>query len=168
MGAHVWAPVDDETTMNYSVDFDPAQPFAPDEPKRSKAWLGIHTENFPGTDRAIQNKANDYLIDRAAQKKGGSFTGIRGLGVQDCGIQESMGPIAERTIEHLGISDTIIIKLRRFLLDALATMEAGGRLPGLDPAAYRVRSARFKLPKGRDYTEAVDDFVRIRELAAAK
>ena len=27
----------------------------------------IHTENIPGTDRAIRNKANDYLIDRALQ-----------------------------------------------------------------------------------------------------
>jgi hypothetical protein len=31
-----------------------------------------------------------------------------------------------------------------------------------------VRSARFKLPKGRHYDEAVDEFVRIRPPVAAK
>jgi len=86
---------------------------------RSKAFNGIHTENIPGTDRAVQNRDNDYLIDRALQASGGSFTGMRGLGIQDCAIQESMGPIANRTIEHLGISDTAIVKIRRLLLQAL-------------------------------------------------
>ena len=70
-------------------------------PKRTsrarKAYNGIHTENIPGTDRAIQNRDNDYLIDRALQASGSSYTGMRGLGIQDCAIQESMGPIADRT-----------------------------------------------------------------------
>ena len=63
--AHVWAPIDDENTMLYSIDFKPDRPFTEDELKRSKEWRGIHTENIPGTDHAIRNRANDYLIDRA-------------------------------------------------------------------------------------------------------
>ena len=168
MGAHVWAPIDDHNTLNYSVDFNPLRPLTDADLKRSKEWRGIHTRNIPGTDRAAQNKDNDYLIDREAQKSGGSYTGIFGLGVQDCGIQESMGPIADRTIEHLGVSDTIIIKLRKLLLETLANVEAGQPPPGLEPASWRVRSARFTLPKGRDYSEGIDQFVRVREPASAK
>ncbi len=99
--AHMWMPIDDENTMLYSIDFHPDRPFTEEELERSKNFEGIHTENFPGSDRAILNKANDYMIDRALQSSGKSFTGIKGLGAQDCGIQESMGPISDRTLEHL-------------------------------------------------------------------
>jgi nitrite reductase/ring-hydroxylating ferredoxin subunit len=168
MGAHVWVPIDDETTMNYSVDFNPVRPLEDKEMEKSRNFLYIHTRNIPGSDRAVQNRDNDYLIDREAQASGRSFTGITGLGIQDCGIQESMGPIADRTIEHLGMSDTIIIKLRRLLLDTLKDMEEGRKLPGMDPATWQVRSARFRLAKGRPFMPAIEDAVRIRAPVAAK
>src|SRR5207249_210122 len=129
---------------------------------------GIHTENIPGTDRAIQNKDNDYLIDRVAQASGGSFTGMRGLGIQDCAIQESMGPIADRTLEHLGISDTAIVKIRRLLLQALKDHAAGKPLPGSNPKSWRVRSARYKAPAGASFAETMERHVRIDTLAAAE
>ena len=70
MAAHVWAPIDDENTMLYSINFNPYRPLTDEEMKREKAWRGIHTENIPGSDHAIRNKANDYLIDRALQASG--------------------------------------------------------------------------------------------------
>jgi len=163
-GAHVWAPMDDENTMLYSVDFLPDRPLNDEDLARSKAWQGIHTENIPGTDRAIQNKDNDYLIDRALQASGESCTGMRGLGIQDCGIQESMGPIADRTIEHLGVSDTGIIKIRLLLLQALKDHAAGKPLPGIDPASHQVRSARYNAPIGKSFAETMDRHVRIDSL----
>jgi len=74
-----------------------------------------------------------------------------------------MGPIADRSIEHLGLSDSVIIKLRRLLLQTLKDHADGKDLPGLDPAAYRVRSGRFTLPAGKPFEEAVDEFVRIKQ-----
>jgi len=162
--AHVWAPIDDENTMLYSVDFHPRRPLTEADLARSKAFNGIHTENIPGTDRAIQNRDNNYLIDRALQSSGGSFTGMRGLGIQDCAIQESMGPIADRTVEHLGISDTAIVKIRRLLLQALKDHAAGKPLPGADPRSYRVRSARFKAPSGATFAQTMERHVRIDTL----
>ncbi|HEX9810188.1 MAG TPA: Rieske 2Fe-2S domain-containing protein [Alphaproteobacteria bacterium] len=160
--AHVWAPMDDENTMLYSIDFQPDRPFTEEELARSKDFGGIHTENIPGTDRATMNKDNDYLIDRALQASGESFTGMRGLGIQDCSIQESMGPIADRTAEHLLIGDTAIVKIRRLLLDTLKDHAAGRPLPGLDPASYRVRSVRYEAPKTVPFTEEmVDRLVRV-------
>jgi len=134
----------------------------------SKNFHFIHPELLPGSDRAVLNKDNDYGVDRALQKSGKSFTGMFGLGIQDCGIQESMGPVADRTIEHLGVSDTTIIQIRRLLLSTLKDFTAGGTPPGLDPASYRVRSGRFKLEKGKALTDGVNEFVRIKEQVFAK
>jgi nitrite reductase/ring-hydroxylating ferredoxin subunit len=168
IGAHVWVPIDDETTMNYCVEYWPDRPLSAADIADSKESFFIHPELLPGTERPVANKDNNYLIDRVLQKSGRSFTGIKGIGRQDGSIQESMGPIADRTIEHLGASDSVIIKLRRLLLQTLKDFTAGRPLPGLDPAAYRVRSGRFTLPPGRDFTAAVDDYVRIKETVPAQ
>jgi len=158
--AHVWAPIDDETTMLYSVDFHPSRPLTEQDLARSKAGLGIHTENIPGTDRAVRNRSNDYLIDRALQASGASYTGMKGFGTQDCGIQESMGPIADRSREHLLACDAAIVKIRRLLLQMLKDHAAGKPLPGMNPASYRVRSGRFEAKNGIPFAEAMEQYVR--------
>ncbi|HTI88848.1 MAG TPA: Rieske 2Fe-2S domain-containing protein [Alphaproteobacteria bacterium] len=163
--AHVWAPIDDDNTMLYSVDFHPTRPLNDEDLSRSKAGKGIHTENIPGTDYSIANKRNDYLIDREWQASGKSYTGIKGFGNQDCSIQESMGPIADRSKEHLLPSDAAIAKIRRLLLQTLRDMEAGKPLPGMDPASYRVRSTRLELPKGTPFAEQMMQHVRVQSAA---
>jgi len=151
--AHMWMPIDDENTMLYSIDFQPDHPFTDEELERSVTYHGIHTENHPGTDHAIANKANDYLIDRELQAHGGSYTGMKGLGVQDCAVQETMGPISDRTREHLLIGDSAIVKLRRLLLQTLKDMEAGKQLPGIDPRTFRVRSTRYEAPRDEPFLD---------------
>ncbi len=162
MGAHVWAPMDDESTMLYSIDFQPDRPLEESDIERSTSWLGIHTENIGASDHAVRNADNHYLIDRELQRSGASFTGMKGLGIQDCAIQESMGPIADRTIEHLGVSDTAIIRIRRLLIQTVEDFQRGVTPPGLAPASYRVRSARFALPEETPFGQAVDEFVAVR------
>src|SRR5262249_31016472 len=71
------------------------------------------------------NRDNAYLIDRAVQKTE-TFTGIDGINVQDRAIQESMGPICDRSQEHLGPADKGIIQMRRLLREAISTVRAGG------------------------------------------
>ena len=159
-GAHMWVPIDDENTMLYSISFNPHRPFTPEDLAEETGWIGIHTENVPGTDHAIANKGNDYLIDRALQASGTSFTGLTGFGVQDCAIQESMGPIADRSIEHLLSSDIAIAKIRRLMLDTLKDLAAGGEPPGLDPASYRVRSTRYAAPRDAKFLDEVRERVR--------
>jgi nitrite reductase/ring-hydroxylating ferredoxin subunit len=168
LAAHVWAPMDDENTMLYSVNFDPHRPLTEEDLEREKAWRGIHTENGPGTDRAIQNRDNDYMIDRELQASGRSFTGLKGLGVQDCGMQESMGPIADRTLEHLLPSDAAIVRIRRRLLQTLRDHAAGKPLPAIDPASYRVRATRFEAPRGAAFAEMAAERVRTDTPVAAQ
>ena len=160
LGSHVWVPIDDENTMLYSCDYNPDRPFTQAELDYCASGLYTHTKNIPGTDRPIWNRDNDYLIDRALQRSGDSYTGIASIGMQDCAIQESMGPIADRSLENLGVSDMGIAKIRRFLLNAVRDHEAGGTPPGMNGASYRVRSARFRLPASAGFAGAVDQHVR--------
>ncbi len=159
--AHVWMPIDDENTMLYSINFNPYRAFTPEDLARETSFDGIHTENIPGTDRAVANKDNDYLIDRALQASGRSYTGMKGLGIQDCSVQESMGPVSDRTREHLLPTDVAIAKIRRLLLDTLKDLAAGKEPPGLDPRSFRVRSARFQAPREADVLDDVRARVRV-------
>jgi hypothetical protein len=72
----------------------------------------------PGTYRPLANKDNDYLIDRAAQKRGDSYSGVEGIAIQDGSLQESMGPIVDRTKESLVSTDNGIIMARHRLMRA--------------------------------------------------
>ena len=166
--AHVWAPMDDENTMLYSVNFDPDKPLTDAALERETAWRGIHTENIAGTDRAIANQDNDYLIDRALQASGRSYTGITGLGVQDCAVQESMGPIADRGQEHLLLCDAAVAGIHRLLLQSLKDHAAGKPLPGQDPASYRVRSIRVEASSNEPFSETVKRHLRPQPPAAAE
>jgi len=154
--------------MLYSINFHPSRPLTDEDLARETSFRGIHTENMPGTDHAIRNKANDYLIDRALQASGASFTGMKGLGTQDCAIQESMGPIADRTQEHLLASDAGIIKIRRLLLQTLKDHAAGKPLPGMRPDSYRVRSARCEAPNGQPVADLIERHVRVETQVAAE
>lgn len=58
-----------------------------------------------------------------------------GMGEEDINVHdqwavESMGAIADRTREHLGTSDKVIMANRRVLLKAIETVQAGGVPPG--------------------------------------
>ena len=92
--------------------------------------------DFVGPDyRKLRNIRNNYFQDRQVQKTV-NFTGIEEFLNQDACATESMGPIADRTKEHLGVSDSYVIQVRRFLLKALRDLQAGKPPPGLvyDPA----------------------------------
>ena len=89
----------------------------------------------PGTFRPLANKDNDYLIDRAAQKAGKTYSGVEGIAMQDASLQESMGPIVDRTKENLVSTDNGIIMARhRLLRAAKALADKGIMPPGVDPA----------------------------------
>jgi len=87
--------------------------------------------DFVGPDyQKLRNIRNNYLQDRKVQKTV-NFTGIEEFLNQDACATESMGPIVDRSKEHLGVSDSYIIQVRKFLLKALRDFQAGGQPLGL-------------------------------------
>ena len=95
-----------------------------------------------------RTRANDWLIDREVQRTK-TYTGIQGVNTQDLAVQESMGPIEDRTREHLGTTDKAIIELRYLLLDSITDYKKGIEPRGLNPKTYRgIRSGDLVLPNG--------------------
>ena len=115
-----------------------------------------NTSDSLGRWRLTANAENDYLMDWDGQKANKSFTGIPGIHTQDQAITESMGTIQDRTNEHLGSSDLMIIRTRKSILDAAAALhEKGITPPGVDdPTVYRVRGGGTYLPREDDWLEA--------------
>lgn len=153
IGGHAWVPIDDETVMVWSLNYHPVRALTSTEVNLYKSGGEIHTPTIPGTFLPVRNKGNDYLIDRDLQK-GASLSGIKGIAAQDQAMQESMGPIVDRTTEHLGTSDTAVIMMRRLLMKAAKEVAAGGNPPGLNPESQRVRSISVTLPKEESWVEA--------------
>jgi phthalate 4,5-dioxygenase oxygenase subunit len=160
---HFWVPIDEENTWVYTFDYHPARALTPDERQAMKDGHGVHSRNIPGTYRPMENKDVDYLMDRAAQKRGETFSGIRGIAQQDASLQESMGPIVDRTKERLVSSDTGIIKARQKLRKAVeALRDEGIAPPGVDPAHHRVRSAAIVLPQAESFIDSAREAVEVR------
>src|SRR5919199_482478 len=142
-------PIDDEAMMGFTVTWHPERPLRRDEIGQIESWLGVHTEVDPRTFKPVRNKDNDYLIDRGYQRGGRSYTGIRGIREEDLAVQESMGAVCDRTIEHLGSADLAVIAMRRRLLEAVRGLAERGQTPyeTRNADAYRVRSAALVLPR---------------------
>ena len=128
-----------------------------------RTGAGIHVKYIPGTYVPLQNKRNDYLMDRNAQNAGLTFSGIEGIGMQDASLQESMGPIIDRSLEKLMPTDKGIVMARRRLLNAAAANREGKPIPGLSPASQRVRSCALELPMDVPFDEGAKDGI-VREL----
>jgi hypothetical protein len=111
----------------------------------------------------VINKDNDYLIDRAAQKRGETYCGVRGIAMQDAAVQESMGPIQDRSKENLVSTDNAIIMARHRLLRAANDLSKGIDPPGLATAGQRVRSATFVLPIDVPFAQAKRADLTVRE-----
>ena len=82
-------------------------------------------------------------------QRGRSYSGLTGVQTEDFAVQESMGPIYDRTKEHLGTSDVAVIRMRRLMLDSVARFEADGTPPlGLrEPVRYgKLRAEERMIP----------------------
>jgi phthalate 4,5-dioxygenase len=156
---HFWVPIDDTHTCTYNWMYSAERtiPLTPEFAEISETSSGRGSTLSDPNDRyrLIQNYANDYLIDRQVQKTK-TFTGIHGVNTQDVAIQEGMGPLVDRSREHLGTTDRAIIVMRQLLLEAVATAEAGGIPRGIDASSYRhVRALDHLIPKELDWNDAL-------------
>jgi hypothetical protein len=159
--ARAWVPMDDHHTLALTISKTPPRGV-------TYSWTPTPanaTETIPnGTGwfdrfRCVATARNDFQIDRAAQRRKESYTGIGSIFLQDQAVTESMGPIFDRSQEHLGTSDAMIIRTRRRLIDAArALREQGAVPPGADdPSAYAVRSGGAVLPRGVNWVEATSE-----------
>jgi phenylpropionate dioxygenase-like ring-hydroxylating dioxygenase large terminal subunit len=146
---HIWVPIDDETTMVYNWEHSTTTPLT-DEDRLERRLGNGPLDVDQTTFRSKRNRENGYLLDRRVQKTE-TFTGIDGINVQDRAVQESMGAIVDRSLEHLGPADRAVIQARRLLLQATRTVEAGGVPPGVEPTYYTLQPAEGVVPRETDW-----------------
>jgi phthalate 4,5-dioxygenase len=153
-----------ENCWAWSYDFHPVRTLTEAEREAMRQGKGIHVLNAPGTYRPVANKDNDYLIDRMAQRRGDTYSGVEGIAMQDASLQESMGPIVDRTKENLVSTDNGIIMARhRLIRAAKALAEKGTTPPGVDRAHQRVRSASVILSPDHPFKDAAREALTVRE-----
>jgi phenylpropionate dioxygenase-like ring-hydroxylating dioxygenase large terminal subunit len=150
---HCWVPRDDQTCWVWTVSWKPEAPLSEEEWDVIRNESFVHAQVDPVTHRPLRNKSNSYMIDRQRQKHT-SMTGIHGFAAQDQAIQESMGPVVDRTRERLGTSDTAIIAMRRLLLQEIKALEEGQEpFAARHGDIYWVRSASTLLKRDVDFEE---------------
>ena len=160
---HFWIPIDDDNCWAWSFDYHPIRQLTASEVQAMRDGKGIHVKYVPGTFRPLANKDNDYLIDRAAQKAGRTYSGVDGIAMQDASLQESMGPVVDRTKENLVNTDNGIIMARhRLLRAAKAFVEKGVMPPGIDPEHQKVRSVAIVLPADVPYKEGAKEALKAK------
>jgi hypothetical protein len=155
--------MDDHNCMAWTMTFHPVRPLTEEELSAMVSGKGVHAEVMPGTYRTVANRDNDYMMDRAAQKAGRYYSGIKGIAVQDSSLQESMGAIADRTKENLVSTDNGIIMARHRLMRATKALADKGVLPpGRDREHQLVRSAAVILPPEQAFKDAAKEDLRVR------
>jgi phenylpropionate dioxygenase-like ring-hydroxylating dioxygenase large terminal subunit len=152
---HIWVPIDDSTCWTYNFHFSHERPVPHDEWQRYEHLMGrgLGEDYIPGTFKLKANARNDYGLSRERQKTV-NYTGIEGTNTQDFAVQESMGPIYDRTQEHLGSADTAIIQMRRLLIQATKDVEEGRDPVGSQGQGSNVRPAQMYLPEDARWSES--------------
>ncbi len=161
-----YVPMDDYNTLVWTINAhrntraEAPRGMAPPGPGQLE-YIPNNTD-WHGRFRLTQDLGNDFLIDRELQKSGESYSGIRGIRQQDGAVTGSMGPIYDRSHEHLGTTDALIIRTRRRVIAAAKALRDHDIVPaGVDePDIYAQRSGGVILPRSVDWWEASQDLRR--------
>jgi phenylpropionate dioxygenase-like ring-hydroxylating dioxygenase large terminal subunit len=170
LSGHAFVPIDDDVTMCWNITWNPTKPLEARRPQGQGAGYGFDgaddggylpdTTDWIGRWRMTANASNDYLRDYDAEKNR-RFSGIVSINLQDSGIQESMGSIIDRTKEHLGAIDAMIIQMRRRMMRSAQTLLEKGESPAEidNPAVVQLRALQMILSRDKDWIEVGGDWM---------
>lgn len=120
-------PQDDEHTSTYMIDASPTVPLSR-EARLKRSGL---SEKFYKNNNFLAGWHNRLGQDRASMRNKQNWTGFSGISQEDAIISVSMGPVYDRTREHLVTADAAVTRLRRRLLDAVRDVQAGKAPPAV-------------------------------------
>ncbi len=159
INGHIFVPMDDENTMVYNwIGKHGVEPLADDQREYMERIRGRAPGEFDANHRKRRNRDVDWLIDREVQKTK-TYSGIEGINTQDHAVQESMGPIVDRTRENLGTTDKAVIATRRILLRVLKELEKGIDPPGVGTSYYDLRAIERFVGSDTTWRDMLKDFV---------
>ena len=164
VSARAWVPLDDHHTLQYVIRGRLDRAVTEEEKQQVRDPFASWGGYLPPTSDPLSrhytkaNLHNDFLLDYELQKKE-LMIGIPFLGnLQDRAMTETMGPIYDRTQEHLGTTDAMVIFVRRLLINSARALRERGAVPAnaLDARMCRVRPASALLPDGESWVAATE------------
>lgn len=144
-------PADDTHTSTFLV----IHGNEPVDEDRILELLGLDNPKFydRGTCTYLASWANSFGQDRELMKE--SWTGLRGVEVEDAAIGLSQGPLYDRSREHLVPADQAVARVRRTLIEAVKRASEGGPLRALGLDLRGVSACDLELKEGDPWQDLV-------------
>jgi phenylpropionate dioxygenase-like ring-hydroxylating dioxygenase large terminal subunit len=159
-------PIDDETTSTYLIAVGP---HSGDRPRNLRASGLDNPALWSEPDRQWRGTwENRFGQDRQRMRTKESWSGFRGFEPEDAAVALSMGPIFDRTREHLVPADGAVVHLRRVLLDAARRIEAGEEPPRLPSLAKVAAVADTEIAPGARWQDLAPGNIADGERIAAE
>lgn len=125
-------PIDDVTNAWYAIFVDYRNPVDKAVMRAQRLASCTLPDYLP-----VKNRSNDWGFD-ADEQRTRTYTGMgMDINVHDQWAVESLGPIQDRTIEHLATTDKAITANRRLLIKAIGAVERGGPAPCLAGPGFK-------------------------------
>jgi phthalate 4,5-dioxygenase oxygenase subunit len=144
-------PIDDENTATYSIRYG-SRPI-PREVRLRETGFDDATLYSEADQRFLWTRRDWHLQKRDRMDR--NWSGFRGIALEDAVIGTSMGPIQDRTKEHLIASDLAVVRFRRRLMDSLARMARGGDPIGVEVDAALISSIDAPAPAGQHWRSLI-------------
>ncbi|MFZ1988216.1 MAG: Rieske 2Fe-2S domain-containing protein [Alphaproteobacteria bacterium] len=142
-------PIDDYNTAQWYIAFNTESPL---DMERFRTF-GMADINLDFFNEGMGDFFNMWQQNREAMKNG-HWSGFVGKGNphEDFAVQESMGPIVDRSMEHLGQADLVIVRARRMLIDAVRHYEKTGEISFVENVEFpRIRALAITYPSNQDW-----------------
>lgn len=118
---YIWeVPMDDHNTSTFALSYDPD---GLDKEAFDDLFINEPGRYMDESRKFQPTPENRWFQDRTVMDR--SFSGISSIFVEDVAVCASMGPIIDRTKEHLVSSDIAVGHMRRRLLEAASDLEKG-------------------------------------------
>lgn len=152
---HAWVPIDDENHWVYSVIYNRAGRMTEDMKDLLDASQGYTWSDPENEYRNREWTGDGYRQYRDEIRQGISYSGIRGVQTQDLAIQHSMGPITDRTKEHLASEDYGVRKVREYLLQLAEDVQNGRPMPATREDLTKIDQRWFYGPTELDLEDVL-------------
>ena len=176
LSGHAWVPIDDEHSLCLMFSYHPSEPFYEKTRQLFKTGHAGRQTGHASDDAfeprpcsvpyrnywSVFNRANAYRFDPALGARYNAA--VPGLWVQDAVCQSGVAPIYDRSTEHLGTSDTGIVRTRRLLLDSLSRLRAEGpsSAVALEPDKFLWRAISITVEPGGDWKTLGAEYMKAR------
>jgi hypothetical protein len=167
LSGHAWVPIDDAHTLALMFSYTPDQPFYE---KTRKVFKEGHKGRETGhhSDVAYEKRAltEPFHTYWSRFNRGNAYQysyedGMPGLWLEDAACQSGVAAIYDRSREHLGSSDTGIVRVRRMLLDNTRKLVQGTPPPSAhDPQSYMWRAISITIPAGASWKDVGRDLMK--------